>query len=70
MRFMKNAKCANSILCGREIDMINSDKIQSCAYCVYADMEEKGGEMVFICDKGNECKPGYQNGCDDYEPMC
>ena len=31
---------------------------------------EDSGEPFFTCDKGNECKPGYQNGCNDYTPMC
>jgi len=54
--------------------MLNPDKIKSCSYCYYSEPNysatPENGEPYFHCDKGNECEPGYQNGCEDYTPMC
>jgi len=56
--------------------MLNPDKIKACCYCAWAepdyDYEEGGLEhpAMFWCAVGCDCKPGYQNGCDRYTPMC
>jgi len=50
----------------------NPDKIKACSYCRSSEPNyhatKENGEPYFVCDKGHKCKPGHQNGCEDYMP--